>query len=140
MNTTYEIIIYDNFQCFSQKQSTLIFVLYKLFDDWPSKQVSKILDFFLCNFVFCSKRGLYSFILKLKKSFLKRLDILLLIFWYDMMIICKRTICLFSGFFAKLDMEQGPLSLHSSLNHLLAYTRKGLDYISQVSADTLLMP
>ena len=38
------------------------------------------------------------------------------------------------AFFNRLDNENLPLTLHSSLNHLLAYTRKGLEYISQVSS------
>jgi len=35
------------------------------------------------------------------------------------------------GFFNRLDEECGTLTLHSSLAHLVIYTRKGLDYISQ---------
>jgi len=34
-------------------------------------------------------------------------------------------------FFQRLDEECHPLSLHSAINHLLVYTRRGLDYISQ---------
>ena len=38
----------------------------------------------------------------------------------------------FLEFFLRLDEECGVLNLHSTLYHLVMYTRKGLEYISQV--------
>lgn len=54
--------------------------------------------------------------------------------WEQADLFISKGLC--EAFFNRLDNENLPLTLHSSLNHLLAYTRKGLEYISQELAAT----